>query len=105
MNILTKNKTPGNVLNSYWAAFRWLFVIQFMYQFIYQVNLSEISLFQLQTMVSDFWSLTVQCAKQKIHWKFDEINTYFTHNSAADAYDRKDRHHDKRQLPSKDESR
>ena len=33
---------------------------------IFQVNLSEFSLFQLQTMLSDFWSSSVQCAKQKI---------------------------------------
>ena len=56
-------------------------------------------------MVSDFWSSSVQCAKQKILWKIDEIDTYLTHDGTADAYDRKDRHHDKRQLPSKDESR
>ena len=40
---------------------------------MFQVNLSGFSLFfQLQTIVSDFWSSSVQCAKQKIKWKIDE---------------------------------
>ena len=41
---------------------------------IFQVNLSEFSLFQQQNMVSDFWSSSVQCAKQNILWKINESN-------------------------------
>ena len=32
----------------------------------FQVNLSEFSLFQLQIIVSDFWSSSVQCVKRKL---------------------------------------